>query len=147
MAEEQWRFYLLGRLQAQGARTTLVHFSARRIGALLACLVLRSPYPVQREELLALLWPDSEPDVSRNRLRALLSNLRSHLEPASIASGSVLEAGRTTLRLQPAAFTSDYHDFLQSLHAANTAIDESHIIASLESALGLYQGELLAGYY
>src|SRR5579863_6221177 len=99
MAEGQWRIYLLGRLQAQSAQTTLVHFSARRIGMLLAKLVLRSPHPVDREELLALLWPEGELDASRNRLRALLSNLRGHLEPGGLEAGSVLQADRATVRL------------------------------------------------
>ena len=94
MHEGHWRIYLLGRLQAQSAQQTLNHLSMRRIGALLACLVMRAPHPVPREELLALLWPEEPVEIAQNRLRVLLSALRKHLEPAGAAPGSVLTTER-----------------------------------------------------
>src|SRR5258708_4374716 len=94
MSERQWRIYLFGRLQAQSEQKTLNHLSMRRIGALLACLALRAPHPVPREELLDLLWPEESLDVARNRLRVLLSALRPLLEPPDTTPGSVLAAER-----------------------------------------------------
>ncbi len=147
MADGPWRIYLLGRLQARDARRTLVHFSARRTGALLACLVLRAPQPVDREELLELLWPEGDPEASRNRLRALLSSLRHQLGPGATGTGSLLLADRKTVRLQDSAFTSDYEDFLQALRSARATTNGAESVERLESALALYQGDLLMGFY
>lgn len=147
MKESLWRICLLGRLQVQNDRKTLTHLSMRRIGALLACLVLRAPHPVPREELMDLLWPEEPLETARNRLRVLLNALKRHLEPAGVASGSVLEAGRNTVRLLPTGFTSDYHDFLQALQTAKAATNAGDRIAGLESAVALYRGELLSGFY
>ncbi len=147
MEEGHRRIYLLGRLQIQDANDQILKFSARRIGALLACLVLRAPHAIEREELLARLWPEGDPEACRNRLRALLSNLRGHLEPGAAAEGTVLEASRANVRLVPSSFTSDYHDFLEAIRSASSATTQANIISSLERALALYEGELLVGYY
>jgi predicted ATPase/DNA-binding SARP family transcriptional activator len=147
MAEASWRINMLGRLQARWEQQTLNHLSMRRVGALLACLALRAPHPVPREELLELLWPDVSSPVARNRLSVLLSALRQHLEPAGVSPESVLLAERHTVQLLPTAFTSDYHDLLTALHAAKSAPDDAAAIAHLENAIALYQGELLAGFY
>jgi predicted ATPase/DNA-binding SARP family transcriptional activator len=146
MRQNHWRICLFGRLQVQGDRTTLTHFSMRRGGALLACLVVRAPNPVPREELLALLWPEEAPETARNRLRVLLSGLRRSLEPPDAAPTGILAIERNAVRLVSSAFTSDYHDFLEALSAARTA-DETEAIHLLEKAITLYQGELLAGFY
>lgn len=147
MAETSWRITMLGRLHAQSSEQKLNHLSMRRVGALLACLTLRAPHPVPREELLELLWPEADSQVARNRLSVLLSALRQHLEPAGTPPESVLLAERHTLQLHPIAFTSDYHDFLNALQAAKGAQSEDAAIAFLENAVALYQGELLAGFY
>ena len=146
MHQDQWRICLFGRLQIQKEQQTLTHFSMRRIGALLACLVMRAPNPVPREELLALLWPDEASEIARNRLRVLLSSLRRNLEPSDAAPASVLATERNGMRLVSSAFTSDYHDFLDAVRAARTA-DETEAILLLEKAIALYQNELLVGFY
>ncbi|MCW3051110.1 MAG: DNA-binding transcriptional activator of the family [Chthonomonadales bacterium] len=147
MAEAFWRITLLGRLHARSEEHTLNHLSMRRVGALLACLVLRAPHPVPREKLLELLWPEVAGPVARNRLSVLLSALRPHLEPPGTPAESVLLAERLTVQLHPNTFTSDYHDFLHALQAAKKTENDGDAIAFLENACALYQGELLAGFY
>ena len=147
-----WRIKLFGALQVQREEDrTLSGLSLRRVGALLAALILRAPHPVPREELTELLWPDEAPDVARNRLRVLLSSLRRQLEPLEPAgadsNSTLLTADRTAVGLVPGVFTSDYHDFLAALQAAKRASSESDTIRHLEAASALYGGELLAGYY
>ena len=144
MADANWRIYMLGRLQARREQRTLNHLSMRRVGALLACLTLRAPHPVPREELLKLLWPEVAGSIARNRFSVLLCSLRQHLEPAGTPPEAVLLAGRHTVQLLPAAFTSDYHDFLRAFPAAQRAQSENESIGHLETAAALYQGELLA---
>ena len=55
MSEVRWRIDMLGAMQAQNERGALSRLSMRRIGALLACLALRSPQFVPREEMVELL--------------------------------------------------------------------------------------------
>ena len=147
MSAATWRIYLFGKLQVQGAQKTLNQLSMRRLGALLAGLLLRHPNPMPREELLGILWPDEDLSVSRNRLRVLLNALRQHLEPGDAISGSVLQAERSAIQLAVGAFTSDYHDFLQALQTAKDAVSEGDKVAALKQAVALYRGELLAGFY
>ena len=140
----------MGRLQAQreaDAHSATAALSTRRTGALLACLILRAPHPVPREELLGLLWPDELLVTAQNRLRVLLNALRQRLEPPPAPPDSVLIAKQGSVSLVSDAFTSDYHDFLRELRAAKDAPTEREAISHLENAVVLYQGELLPGYY
>jgi DNA-binding SARP family transcriptional activator len=127
MRQDFWRICLLGRLQVESDQTRLTHLVMRRAGALLACLVVRAPNPVPREELVALLWPEEAPETARNRLRVLLSGLRRSLEPPDAAPTGILAIERNAVRLISSAFTSDYHDFLEALRTARTA-EESEAI-------------------
>ena len=150
MSQSRWRIHLLGRLYMQreedgpGSPASL---SMRRAGALLACLVLRAPHPVPREELIGLLWPDELLGTAQNRLRVLLNALRQRLEPPPTAPNSMLIAERGSVRLVVDAFTSDYHDFLRHLQLARDVANESETLPQLEAAIALYQGDLLPGYY
>ena len=140
------RIHLFGRLQVQDEHTTLNTLSMRRVGALLACLVLRFPQPIPREELLALIWPEEPLEVAQNRLRVLLNALRRHLSPVLTEGTSVVLAERSAVQLVPSAFTSDYHDFLSELLEAKVASNDRDSIPHLEAAISHYRGELLAGY-
>src|SRR5579871_2495807 len=145
--EPTWQIYLLGRLHAQSNERTLSHLSGRRIGLLLACLVLRSPHPVPREEILDLLWPETPSEVARNRLSVLINALRHQLEPVGSPSSSVLVATRNSVHLAPEAFHSDYHEFLQALLDASAAGTLEERSAHLGAAVTRYGGELMTGSY
>lgn len=143
MSTAIWRFELLGRLRAQRGELTPAHISVRRIGALIACLVVKGPAPVPRDELISLLWPDDPVEAAQNRLRVLLNNLKQHLE-SSDAPGSVLAANRSTVGLAPGSFSSDYHEFHTLIARAATQPDAA-AVTSLEAAAALYRGELMDG--
>lgn len=94
-------FQFLGRLSARRGDQTITRFASSRVAALLARLALfpRRDYP--REELVDLLWPDSDLDAGRLSLRVALASLRRQLKPPGVPPGSVLVADRTTIRLRP----------------------------------------------
>jgi len=117
------------------------------MGALLACLVMRAPHPVPREELLELLWPEEPPGITRNRLSVLLNSLKQHLGPIDLPCVPLLAIERSTIAVIAPHFTSDYHDFQAVLDAARGAASVPERIASLEKAVLLTRGELLAGFY
>lgn len=145
MMNQAWRIELLGGLRAYLDNKTHFRQPTRKMGALLAYLILHSPHSVPREELLGLLWPEEEPEVAQNRLRVMLTSLRYHLEPPNIKRGLILQTNRLSVLLHPHAFTSDVLDMLYQIKRADNAPNEQERVASLREAVALYKGELLPG--
>ena len=94
-----WEFQFLGRLSARRGEQSITRFSSSRVAALLARLALFPQRDHPREELIDLLWPDSDLDAGRLNLRVALASLRRQIEPPDVPPGSVLAADRNTIRL------------------------------------------------
>lgn len=83
----------LGSLQLNGDSGPLLA-GRRKVLALLACLVRRSPDPVSRAELALLLWTDRSESHAKQSLRQALAELRPVLGDAMLADAeSVLVDG------------------------------------------------------
>lgn len=146
-ADKLWRVELFGRLSLAGKDRVITRFpagKARGLFARLACYLHRQ-HP--REELIELLWPDSDPAAARLRLRVAINSLRSQLEPAGIQRGSVLIAEDDALRLNPDAVEVDADRFERLLRAAHGCDDAAQRFDLLSLAVNLYTGELLPGIY
>jgi predicted ATPase len=129
-----WQLRLLGALEAtQGARH-LARFPSRAVAVLLARLALQPDRAHPRESLVELLWPGVELDVGRNRLRQVLSTLKSLLEGDGAAP--VLQADRLSIRVLPGRLDCDARQFEQALRRGDAA-----------RAHELYRGELMPGHY
>jgi DNA-binding SARP family transcriptional activator len=124
----------------------------RSVKALLGYLALFRRRIHPREVLAGLFWGDSSEDRARNSLRTALWRLRKVLEPQPIPRGTYLvttPAGEIGLNpksnywLDVAVFENQIKrnlaKSLNDLTAGN--------INNLEYALGLYQGDLLEGFY
>ena len=135
----RWRVRLLGEVSASGAGQQVLRFPARAVATLLARLALAPERAHAREELIELLWPGVAPDIGRNRLRQVLSTLKSLHEPAGDPGHAVLLADRLSVRVVPDALACDALDFQRLAAAANAA--------HTAQARALYQGELMPGYY
>lgn len=140
-----WRIELLGGLRATRGAHVVTRFETRKAASLLAYLTLYPQRLHSREALAELLWPDEDPEATRNRFKQVLSLLRKELE-AGEEAGSVLETDRTHIRVQPGALTSDVAEFEAALDRARGTEGRARIEA-LEAAARLYQGELLPGSY
>jgi len=141
------RIRLLGGLSVHTSDRTISRFSTQKTASLLAFLAYYSDRHHPREHLIELLWPDADLDAGRNRLSTALSSLRRQLEPPGVARGSVIQADRFTVRLNPDAVRTDVRDFLTALPLAKGGDDPSERRKALERALRLYGGDLLPGYY
>ena len=131
-----WRVQVLGRLAlSQGARS-ITHFESSRAASLLARLALYAHRAHAREELLELLWPEIDPEISRPRLRQTLYSLRHQLEPPGTPPGSILIAGRHDIRLNADACECDAAEFERL--ARQGRIEEARL---------LYAGDLMPGFY
>ena len=132
----RWRLRLLGDLVLDDGHQRINRLPSRAVTALLARLAMAPQRAHPREELIELLWPGVDLPVGRNRLRQVLSTLKSLLEPAGSASPPLLLADRQALRLAPGALACDVPAFEAALQQGRLA-----------EAQALYQGELLPGLY
>lgn len=146
MLTEPWRITMFGGLQAAQSDRAIHRFQTAKTAELLAYLACFHHRAHTRDELTEILWPESDPLDTRNRLRVALSSLRRQLEPPGAASGSVLEADRATIRLKPTAFQTDVQDFEAALKAAARTEAFPQAERPLAFAVSLYRGELLQGY-
>lgn len=85
---------------------------------------------VSRDKLLAMLWPEGEPDKSRHALNQILSAQRRYF------SQSELFDGRKTVRLNNALIASDVRDFEDALSSRD-----------LDAAVDIYSGPFLDGFF
>jgi two-component SAPR family response regulator len=148
-----WRIEMLGWLRAVQGDRTVTRFRSRQTGGLLAYLAYHGHRSHPREQLIEILWPQIRPDTGRNRLSLALSSLRRQLEPPGIARGAVIVAGRDSVQLNPAAFTTDVMEFEAACAAGLPVTSQASPLASqterlrrLEEAVQLCRGELLPGY-
>lgn len=144
-----WRIDLLGGLRCRLGDQTITRFRSENIALLLAYLALYGNRRHSREELAGLLWPERNTDIGRTNLRVALASLRRQLEPPGVPAGAVLVAdGRLYIGLNPDAVRVDVRAFDEALrqsHRAETLPERE--AALLETAVGLYQGPLLPGFY
>ena len=145
--EQCWRIELLGQLRACLGDQRTVPFQIEKSGALLAYLAYHTRHPQPRELIVELLWPEEDPEEARRKLRFMLHSLRRQLPYAASPGGSLLIAERTTLRLDPAALTTDVAEFRNTLQAAADPAQRGRRLEHLTTAVALYRGELLPGYY
>ena len=143
----RWHVQVLGRLRATNGERELTRFRTTKAAALFAYLACHPYEPHARETLIDWLWPDSTLDAGRNGLSTALSHLRHPLELPGIAPGTVLRADRAAIQLNPDAIQTDIGDFKAALHKADKARSAEARIEALTSALALYEGELLPGFY
>ena len=141
--------FLLGppRLERDGVP---LQFDTRKILALAAYLAVHSQdardVAVSRDSLVALLWPELEPERAHAVLRRNLSLLNKAL------AGEWLLIDRHTVGIDPRAefrldvdeFTRLVHDGLSQEHPQNLEGDRR--LADLEAAVALYQGDFLEGF-
>jgi predicted ATPase len=132
----RWTLRLLGGFELSDGEQRYARLASRPVVALLARLALWPNRNHPREELVELLWPGVDPQISRNRLRQALSVLKSVLEPPSAVPAPVLEADRYDVRVVKGAIDCDV-----------LAFDREARLGRAEVALALYRGELLPGYF
>jgi DNA-binding SARP family transcriptional activator len=138
---------LLGGLRIQQADRIITRFRTQKTGALLAYLAYYRERTHPREQLIEMLWPESEVNSGRNGLSVALSSLRHQLEPPGVPHGAIIRADRFSVQLNPEAVTTDVAEFEAALRKAAQAGSRSEQILFLADAAELYTGELLPGYF
>jgi predicted ATPase/DNA-binding SARP family transcriptional activator len=137
------RIEMLGGLRILRGTQSITNLRSHKIARLLAYLAFYPTRPHPRDELLDLLWPEEDPELTRNRLRVGLNTLRHHLEGSGISSGTVLLADRLTIQLHPGSFSSDVALFETTFTEALQAEVETRRVSLLLAAVEAYGGTLL----
>jgi predicted ATPase/DNA-binding SARP family transcriptional activator/transposase/uncharacterized protein HemY len=145
--EALWQVELFGGLRALHAEREVTRFRTRQVGALLAYLSYHLDRLHPRDLLAEQLWPGCDPQRGRRRLSLALTSLRHQLEPPGIPSGTVLQADRAGIYLNPAAVTTDVRAFETARRRADAAAEPSERASWLARAVEIYRGPLLSGYY
>ncbi len=128
------RLFLLGAVDlrdADGAEVTSVLSQPRRF-AILAYLALAPPGEFQRRTTIAsVFWPESDHAHARGALRQALRFLR-----RAVGADALCTRGDDEVRLDPAACWCDA-----------TAFESAVAAGESETAVALYRGDLLDGFY
>lgn len=142
-----WRIELLGGLRLAKPGRNVTRFQTYKNGALLAYLAYHRNQPATREHLIHLFWENSDMEAARNSLRVALNSLRKQLEPPDVSPGTILEATRTHVQLNPLAIETDVDEFARAMDVAQKSPDSPESLEALLKAADLYQGDLLPGWY
>lgn len=103
----------------------------RSNGRILAYLAYKGDQPVDRKELLRVLWPDEQTSVAANRLRVALARMRSGL-------GTVLVESTHGLSLDWNQISCDYHEVIEAERDSRSNVataDELEALAALLPSL------------
>src|SRR5579871_164283 len=143
----QQTIYLFGQLCVQQPGRTITRFRTKKAAELLAYLACYRHRQHAREALIEMLWPEETLEAARNRLSVELNSLRRQLEPPGVPAGAILRADRTSVQLNPDAYTTDVAEFEAALQTAGQEEKDTAQAVLLIAAIELYRGELLPGYY
>lgn len=136
---------MLGGLRVTRAGQSTSRFTPK-VGALLGYLALH-PGLQPREQLIEQFWPDMEIEAGRDNLSTSLVALRRQLEPPGIARGAILIANHSQVGLNSAALATDVAEFERLVDEAAGETTAERRANLLTSAIDLYRGDLLPGYY
>jgi DNA-binding SARP family transcriptional activator len=140
---------LFGPLQVAVGDQPITHFGYDKVPALLAYLAVEADRPHTRDELAALLWPDSDDDAARRSLRVALTRLRQAIGDQG-AQPPLLLVDRNAIQFNSAAdHTLDTKQFDQLLASVEHHEHPSGTLcapcaARLAEAVALCRGEFLA---
>ena len=124
----------------------------QKTNELLALLLLRGNHPHHREKLATMLWSESPPESAAHSFRTTLWRLRQALEPPGVAKGtylSITHPGEVGFNWQSehAVDVLEFQATLRRCNATNIGTLSDTDLQVIESALRLYEGELLEGHF
>ncbi len=145
MSIQLFRVEMLGTLRIIFGDSLLDMRRFRKSGALFALLLLQPKNGIDREQLAEYLSPNEDPDVSRNRLRVLLSTLKQQTRGFGIEMDALIRVERHKVSLATNIQT-DYNEFCECVAVAEKSQSLLDQIALWERAVMLYYGDLLPGF-
>ncbi|MCA9952339.1 MAG: hypothetical protein KDE48_21965, partial [Anaerolineales bacterium] len=131
------KIQLFGDFQLTYNGRSVTAINSPRQQSLLVYLLLHRHHPQPRRHIAFLFWPDSSERQALTNLRTLYARLRQKLPQADL----FLQADAQTMQWQiDAPFTLDVAEFETAVSTATTATE-------WQTAVNLYSGTLLPGWY
>lgn len=128
---------LLGDFRLTLDGRSLTEINTERLQTLLAYLLLHCQTPQPRRHIAFLFWPDTTEKQALSNLRTAYARLRQKLpNPTLFLRGD----GQMIQWLPDAPFTLDVIEF-------ETAVSAARTVADWQTAVDLYHGPLLPGWY
>jgi DNA-binding SARP family transcriptional activator len=128
---------LLGNFRLTLDGHSLTGINTTRLQTLLVYLLLHCQTPQPRQHIAFLFWPDTTEKQALSNLRTAYARLRQQLPDSAL----FLRGDRQTIQWLPEApFTLDVAEF-------ETAVSTARTVAGWQSAVDLYHGPLLPGWY
>src|ERR1700730_12526059 len=136
---ESLEIYLLGpfRVLVDDRMVTERQWSRRKPALLIKLLALQPHHQLHREQLIELLWPDSDPESTINNLHKAIHLARHALEPelkSAADSHFILTRGQQIVLIAPRKLYIDVEEFERQADAAIKSND----VAVCESDVGLF---------
>jgi DNA-binding SARP family transcriptional activator len=150
-SEEGLHVFALGPLRAERGGSPIQHWGgpkagARQAEALFAFLYDRGERGVSKDEIIELIWPDTDLERADIAFHRTLGGLRSTLEPGrrGYDRGAAVAFINDRYRLDPRVVEwSDVQAFEDGLAAAGAVEHPADAVAQLERARSLYRGDYL----
>ncbi len=135
---------LLGSFQVSLDGKPVSGFDSDKVRGLLAYLAVEADQPHRRERLAGLLWPDYPERSARTSLRSALANLRKVTGDQQAQPPFLLITNRTIQFNLASDSQLDVHQFAALVGGEPGRSTDT---SQLESAVALYQGEFLEGFF
>lgn len=132
----QLSIFLLGTFQVTQNEQIITQFRSANVKGLLVYLVLNAERPLPREVLATQFWPEEPTNVAQTNFRQALYQLRKICKEPDAQGQPFLIVNRQNVQFNPKSdYLLDVEQFLRALDSDD-----------LETAVSLYQGELLPGF-
>jgi DNA-binding SARP family transcriptional activator len=138
--------HLFGGVEIYRDGALLPAFPTQRSLSLFAYLVMQRGQPVHRDTVCERFWGEQRDAEARKALRTCLWRVRSVLEPGEAERGTILQANGSHLRFAERADTwVDAWEFEDAVRWPAQQNPDAALLARLDRAAALYQGELMEG--
>jgi DNA-binding SARP family transcriptional activator len=144
------KFQLFGKLKVQTNSRPVIGLDGRKEQELLCYLLIHPERPHPRETLATLLWGDTSTEKSRKYLRQALWHLHTTLKDVRPGAVEVLSAEHDWVQLNLEGCWVDVAIFERAFAITQGVSSKGLDRATaelLKSAVALYKGDLLDGWY
>ncbi len=147
----QLHISLFGKFSIAFEENTLDCFHVHKVQEMFCYLLLHRSRTCTRESLAELLWCDAEPKLSRNYLRKTLWQLQLALKEVTGTNNWLLQSSTEHVQFNPEADywldTAVFEDVYNRYRGLQGQQLQPGQAQELETAVALYQGDLLEGWY
>jgi DNA-binding SARP family transcriptional activator len=133
-----YRLVMFGGMRMLGPGGNIQHLGPQT-GALIGLLTLSADCRLRRDEIACALWPDSDEETARHRLRQRLYVIKRE-------AGDLIAVDSGEVSLFRGLLSSDVQDFEAFVKQSDSAGNDAERLKILKQAIELYTGPFLAGY-